>query len=82
MGQRSNAKHAAGKDAQIKLRKEECAGGMVESIDVAVKDVQIKSTKKEYAGGTGHTCSHLKCPQSSVLECSITKLISTPSVTR
>ena len=79
MGQRSN--DAAVKDAQIKLRKEERAGGMVESIDVAVKDVQIKSTKKEYAGGTGHTCSHLKCPQNSVLF-NYETYFSTQSVTR
>ena len=41
MGQRSN--YAARKDAQIKLKKEDCASGMGQSTnDVARKDAQIK----------------------------------------
>jgi hypothetical protein len=44
------------KDAQIKLRKEECAFGMGQKLKLnyaAVKDAQIKSSKKECAFGMG-----------------------------
>jgi hypothetical protein len=52
MEQRSN--DAAVKDAQIKHRKEECAGSMVRRRDdKAVKE--IKPNEVECAGGTGHT---------------------------
>jgi len=43
--------------AQIKLRKEDCAGGMVESIDVAVKDATIMPSKEECASGMGQKSS-------------------------
>ena len=46
--------YAVKKDAQIKLRKEECASGMGQSTkDAAVKDVQIKLRMEECALGMG-----------------------------
>jgi hypothetical protein len=49
MGQKRNSKDAAVMDAQIKLRREECAKSMGQrSNDAAVMDVQIKSSKEEY----------------------------------
>ena len=53
MGQRSN--DAAVKAAQIKLRKEECVGGMEQrkkSNNAAVLDAQIKWSKEECALST------------------------------
>ena len=48
--------YAAAKDAQIKLRKEECASSMgmgqrSRSANAAVKDAQIKPYEQEYAFG-------------------------------
>ena len=50
MGQRSNSNYAAAKDAQIKLKKEECASGMGQrSNDAAGTGAQIKLSKEEFA---------------------------------
>ena len=57
MGQRSNC--AATKDAQIKLRKEECAEGMEQRSNyAAVKDVQIEPCVEKSVEGTGYIVIH------------------------
>ena len=56
MGLRRNTNDAAVKDAQIMLRKEECAGGMgLRSKDAAVKVVQTKSGVEESVGDMGRS---------------------------
>ena len=51
MGRKSHANNAARKDAQIKLKKKECASGMEHrSNDAARKDAQITLSKEECAG--------------------------------
>ena len=62
MGQRSNKKDAAVKDAQINPLKEECALGMVQRSNVsyaALKDAQINPNGEEYAGDTVHSATPL-----------------------
>jgi hypothetical protein len=54
MGQVAN--YAAGKDAQIKLKRKECARSMERrsnANDAAGKNVQIKPKKEEFVRGTG-----------------------------
>jgi hypothetical protein len=52
MEQRLNTNDAAAKGAQIKLRREECASGMVRRRNyAAVVDAQIKLSKEECALG-------------------------------
>ena len=54
MVHRSNANNAEVMDAQIMLRMEECASGMVQSAnDAAGKDAQIKLRKEEFARDMG-----------------------------
>ena len=58
MGQRFNTKDALAKDAQIKLRTEECALSMGQRRnDAVVMDAQIKLSKEDYARGTEHTAT-------------------------
>jgi hypothetical protein len=50
MGQRFSANNVAVKDAQISLRRVECASSMVQrSNDAALEDALIKFTKEECA---------------------------------
>jgi hypothetical protein len=56
MGQSTS--YAAVKDATIKPRKVECAGGMGQRRnDALMKDAQIKLNKEECAGGMVHTAT-------------------------
>ena len=57
MGQKSSGNYAAGKDVQIRLRKEECALGMGLN-DVAARDVQIKLRMEECASLMGQRGSY------------------------
>ena len=59
MGRSIRRNDATGSDAQMKLKREECAGGMVRrSNDAALKDAQIKQREEECAGGMGRRIWH------------------------
>ena len=66
MGQRSN--YAAVKDAQIKLKKEECAKDMGQrSINVAVKDAQTMLKKEECALDMGQRSNYAAVKDAQIM---------------